>query len=101
MSIIPRMPKIFNITLTTAGVEQPVILIDTPVSETAPQPNIRTIQIQSRDNLDLKYAWVSAAEYFTLKAGRVYYQDRMDCPLLTLYLTGTSDGQVAEVEVWY
>lgn len=93
--IASRVPTIYNVTLTTAGTEQSKDL------QTDPNlPSIKRIQVKSRTANDLKYSYITAGPYVTIPAGLTYWQDIIDAWIITIFLTGTINGQVAEIEVW-
>lgn len=90
-----RVPKIYNLTLTTAGVEQSQVLQnDSTLS------SIKRIQVKSRSKNDLKYSYIAGGSFVTIPSGLTYWQDEIDAWLLELFLVGTIDGQIAEIEVW-
>lgn len=90
-----RVPKIYNLILTTAGAEQSQVLQnDSTLS------SIKRIQVKSRSKNDLKYSYIAGGPFVTIPSGQTYWQDVVDAWLLELFLVGTIDGQVAEIEVW-
>lgn len=92
---IARIPLIYNTALTTAGVEQSLVL-----ESDYQNSSIKRIQIKSRTSNDLKYSYLAGGNYVTIFAGQTYWQDEIDAWVLTVYLIGTLDGQIAEIEVW-
>lgn len=92
---IARIPLIYNVTLVTAGVEQSQILQSDPFSS-----SIKRIQVKSRTANDLKYSYITTGPYVTIFSGQTYWQDEIDAWTLEIFLVGTVNGQVAELEVW-
>ena len=90
-----RKPFIENITLVTAGVEQSFDLQIDPE-----KPKIKRIQLKSRQTNNLQYGYVTTGPYVTIPSGQTYWQDIIDSWLLTIYLVGSIDGQIAELEYW-
>lgn len=92
-------PYMLAVTLVTAGVEQQVdILVDVPLD-----PNsipIKALQIKSRSAEALEMAWESGGDHTTIPSGSTYWKEGMNAVNLTVYLTGVSNGQVAEIEYW-
>ena len=90
-------PTIINVTLATAGVEQEVVIDagEEPIIE-----RIAGIQVKSRSSEDLEMAWESGGDHVTIPAGQTYWKEGMNCHILSLWLTGVSNGQVAEIEYW-
>lgn len=95
MKTIARAPFIEEITLVTNGVEQSFVLQSDPTL-----PSIKRIQVKSRTLNDLKYRYISSGPFVTIFAGQTYWQDEIDAWLLTIFLVGTIDGQIAELEYW-
>lgn len=92
------IPIIVNITLVTAGVEQQVdILIPVDLVPSAP---IRAFQIKSRSAEALEMAWESGGAHTTIPAGQTYWKEGMNSVRLTVFLTGVTNGQIAELEYW-
>jgi hypothetical protein len=92
---IARVPTIYNLVLTTAGTEYPQVL------NTTDQPTIKKVQIKSRTKSDdLSYSWVTAGNFVTIFGGQTYWEDNLEAWQLTLFIKGTVNGQVAEIEVW-
>lgn len=89
-----RTPTIYNIILVTAGVEQNQVLV------TVDQPTIKKILVKSRTSNDLRFSWASGGTYVTIPAGQTYWDDELELWDKTLYLVGTLNGQVAEIQVW-
>jgi len=87
-------PTIFTKTLVTAGVEGNQILV------VEGNPTLKKIMIKSRTTNDLKFSWVSSGNFVTIPSGQTYWDDGLDKPVATIYLIGTLNGQIAEIQVW-
>jgi hypothetical protein len=92
----PRVPQVINVTLTTAGVEQSQAI----VTDADTQPAIKSLQIRSRSSDSLQYGFVASGPYSTIPADQTYWKENMQAWTLTLYLVGSVNGQVVEIEVW-
>lgn len=93
-----NVPTILNETLETAGIEESKVLHDP-----ATQPeHLKGIQIKSRTAADdLRYGFAPGGPYVTIHGGQTYAMWNLDIgQSFSVYLVGTVDGQVAEIEVW-
>lgn len=90
------LPKIFNVTLTTTGVEYSQVVQDGSTELV----NIRSLQIRSKEDASMQYGFITTGPYVTIPKGCTYWQDNIDMPNLTVYLVGSVDGQTAEIQVW-
>lgn len=79
-------------TLASAGTEYSVNL----------GPGIKSFSVQARGDYDIRIAFSAdgtSANYFTIKAGTVYYSPTLfSSP--TLYLRSEDDAVVVEIEYW-
>lgn len=91
------LPVSSELTLTTAGVEQS---FDINVPDSSKE-SVKKIQIRSRTSDALKYGWAPGGPYVTIPKDQTYWDDLLDIrQQLTVYLVGTLNGQVAEIQVW-
>lgn len=84
-----------NLTLTTAGNEYSY-----PLQTDEQETSVKRFQLRSKDNADMQYSYTSNGPYITIPAGTTKWEDEIDARLLTLYIKGTVDGQIAEIEWW-
>lgn len=91
-----RGPVILAPILDVAGAEEQVDLQTDPTG-----PTIKKLMILSRDATKyIQVRFKNSGDYFTIHAGRVYWDDGLDCFTLSLFLTGEANGQVAEILYW-
>lgn len=90
-----KKPYIYNVTCTLA---------DTEYSQALP---IRTskIQVQSRNNNDIKLAFVSGesgSKYFTVKGGMTYFDAEImkSDGAMVLYFQSATAGEICEILAW-
>lgn len=88
----------FNVTLTTAGTEYSQ---SAPVAAQFLGKSVKTIQIQCATSNPIQYAFAPGGPYTTIRSGATYWKENLDLYNLVIYLKGTVDGVVAEIEVWY
>lgn len=93
-------PIVYNITLATSGVEQSQDLFISIPTGSSYGPTIKALQIRSRDAKDLQYGFITSGPYSTIPSGQTYWRDNLDVVALTVYLVGTLNGQIIEIEVW-
>jgi len=87
-------PIMYNKTLTTADVEE------TQTIEVVGE-SIKKIQIKSQSGDSLQYGWATTGPYTTIPADQTYYEGGLDIRTdLDIFLVGSVNGQVAEIEVW-
>ena len=90
-------PAIFNQTLDTLGVEES---FDINVPDPSKEP-VKKIQIKSKTSDPMQYGWAPGGPYVTIPADQTFWDDNLDIPQqLTVYLVGSINGQVAEIQVW-
>lgn len=93
-----NLPKVFNKTLVTLGNEETQV-IHTPGVD---RDTVKGIQIKSRTTANsLQYGFEPGGPYTTIPGGNTYAMWNLDIgQAFTVYLVGSIDGQVAEIEVW-
>ena len=85
-------PIIYNLQLTNSGTEYSQALPSGTKSF--------LVRIRSLSKCELRYVSMSS-NYLTLPAGTTYTEQRIDgSSSLTLYLSATKDGQLAEIVAW-
>ena len=89
------LPTIDELVLATAGVEESQVLQDDDGG-----PPIKKVQLKCRTGTPIKYGYAPGGPYVTLGTNETYWQDGLDARHITLYVVGTIDGQVAEIETW-
>lgn len=85
-------PAIFNLELTTSGTEY---------TQTLPSGTKSfLVRIRQSAKSELRYSSMST-EYLTLPAGTTYTEERIaGSSTLTLYLSSSKDGSIAEIVAW-
>ena len=90
-----RTPTPVNLTLTSSAVEYEYVVGQ------GTQP-LTQIQIKARTLTDLKFGWSSgdtSDSYITIEAGSVYFENDLKYTG-SVFIKGTSDGDVAELLLW-
>jgi len=90
-----KTPFIYNVTCTLANTEYFQAL---PVRTSR-------VQVQSRNNNDIKVAFVSGesgSNYFTVKGGMTYFDAEImkSDGYMTLYFQSNVAGEIAEILAW-
>ena len=86
-------PKIYNITLPTAGTEYSQAL----------SSDVLKLQIKVRGSAALRIAFLSgetSTNYFTIPAGNTYSESDLRLASIIIYLQSDKDNQVVEILEW-
>lgn len=86
-------PTIHNINIATANIEQSLALSN----------NIKSLLVRSRNNADLKIAYVateSSTKFITIKKRAVYEETGLNATGLTLYFQSDTDNTDVEIIEW-
>ena len=89
----PKIPVIYNKTLTSANTEY---------SQTLPA-RTNKITVQCRTAYDVKLSFTvseSGTTYLTIKSGAVYWEDSIKGTNRILYMQSTQAGVVVEIVCW-
>lgn len=90
-----RVPFTDNVTLTVAGTEYSRTLQNDPSMNT-----VKAFQVKSQSSDALKYSYSPGGPYITIPPDQTKWEEDLFAYNLIIYLVGTVDGQIAEIEWW-
>jgi hypothetical protein len=86
-------PTIYNVSIPLANTEYSQVLNDA----------VKKLLIRARNKAQLKFSFVSGntnSLYITIEPGAVFFEENLDLSNATLYIQGSTAGNVVEILEW-